>query len=481
MGVIFIGISQNWFWAALPMDWAGISNPYAGVAAISYYWVTSLFALSIFIALWGLLVYKIKTANLINLFLFPSLWVLLEYLRAWGYTLFYWSESSLLGPHWTPALLGYALANNTFLLQLARFGGGYLLSFFVVLVGFLVYLFILDFKNVKLKTKFLIFAALIFIFVFLDIYISNSSFRHGDQSIRFALVNTQFKSHFNYTLDEQLDEFERQKEIITQIKDDGLDPDVIVLPEGSNFLRRFNLNQESSAQEYLSNILGGTDKLIIDSGPVIKQNRDAYSTIFYFDLANGQYRQYQKQLLYPNGEYLPYLVTWPAKIFGQSKFVENFNKYRAYKKGGETKVVNYNDVNIGGNFCSEISSGNLYRDFVNQGAQVLVNVASHSVFKGDHMLSKQLIDMAKVRAVEVNRFLIRPNNWEGSFVVDSLGRIVSQASIGNPKVIYADITPLQNKTAFVRFGNWIVGLSAMIIGLIFFHNLILGRKRKNVV
>jgi len=73
--------------------------------------------------------------------------------------------------------------------------------------------------------------------------------------------------------------------------------------------------------------------------------------------------------------------------------------------------------------CYESAFPNLVRQFTKQGANVLVNLSNDSYF-GRSEARVQHLSIARMRAVENRRFLIRATNDGFSAVIDPAGRIL---------------------------------------------------------
>lgn len=138
-GFIFYGNVMIWLWGVNVFAWSGVSNFWLAKLIIFLYWIFFI----VFVCIPPLitffwLFFKFKTKTYLDIFLLAVLWVLMEYSRAFIYSIVYFGSNSLFGPHSTGGFLGYILASNYNLLQLAQFGGVYLLSFVVVFINFLI-------------------------------------------------------------------------------------------------------------------------------------------------------------------------------------------------------------------------------------------------------------------------------------------------------------------------------------------------------
>jgi apolipoprotein N-acyltransferase len=118
-GFIYLGMVFSWYFETLPLDWLGINNDFLGIFLVFLIWFSNTIFLALFISLFSLSFYLLKRGWCFNLFLFPSLWIIFEYFRAWGFSILWWGKESLLGPHWTFGNLSYTISQNSNLKLLA--------------------------------------------------------------------------------------------------------------------------------------------------------------------------------------------------------------------------------------------------------------------------------------------------------------------------------------------------------------------------
>jgi apolipoprotein N-acyltransferase len=76
--------------------------------------------------------------------------------------------------------------------------------------------------------------------------------------------------------------------------------------------------------------------------------------------------------------------------------------------------------------------------------------------------------MARMRALEGGRYLLRSTNTGISAVIDPAGRVVARGPQFEPAVVTAAVTPQAGATPWVRFGNALaLGLClVMVLGLL---------------
>jgi apolipoprotein N-acyltransferase len=109
---------------------------------------------------------------------------------------------------------------------------------------------------------------------------------------------------------------------------------------------------------------------------------------------------------------------------------------------------------LGVTICHELLYPDVVHDAVVGGATVLVNVANDGWLDAGHGVgSRQHFAMAKVRAVEARRWLVRAATTGVSAVVDPFGRATVVAPTGVPTVATALVAPETGLTPYVRFGD----------------------------
>ena len=96
-------------------------------------------------------------------------------------------------------------------------------------------------------------------------------------------------------------------------------------------------------------------------------------------------------------------------------------------------------------------------------ARYLVNVTNDAWF-GDSMAPYQHVQMARMRALESSRYLLRATNTGVSALIDSAGRIVTRAPLFETSVITGSVTPLQGTTPYVVWGDgaFLFGLTLVL-------------------
>ena len=169
--------------------------------------------------------------------------------------------------------------------------------------------------------------------------------------------------------------------------------------------------------------------------------------------------RYDKVHLVPFGEYVPFKQ---VLRFANSLTAEAGN----FTQGNDRVPLTLGDHKIGVFICYESVFPGEVREFALHGADVLVNISNDGWF-GDTGAPWQHLNMARMRAVENNRWLLRTTNTGITASIDPFGRIVKQAP--RNERIALDVTYGRNSetTFYTRNGDWFPILCAIIslIGL----------------
>lgn len=144
----------------------------------------------------------------------------------------------------------------------------------------------------------------------------------------------------------------------------------------------------------------------------------------------GELGRYDKIDLVPFGEFVP-------PVFG---FVNRVTQEAGDFASGDTiKVLPAGADRLGVFICYESAFPDLVRQFSKLGGNVLVNLSNDGYF-GHSEAREQHLLIARMRAVENRRFLIRSTNDGLTAVIDPAGRIIQR------------IPPYQQLAAPIRYG-----------------------------
>jgi apolipoprotein N-acyltransferase len=125
--------------------------------------------------------------------------------------------------------------------------------------------------------------------------------------------------------------------------------------------------------------------------------------------------RYDKIHLVPFGEFVPF----PRLLFFARKLTGRVSKFTP---GSERKVFRLNGRRYGVFICYESVFADEVRQFARLGAEVLVNVSDDGWY-GDTSAPWQHLNMARMRAIENRRWILRDTNNGVTAVIDPYGRV----------------------------------------------------------
>ncbi len=135
---------------------------------------------------------------------------------------------------------------------------------------------------------------------------------------------------------------------------------------------------------------------------------------------NGEFiGRYDKIHLVPFGEYVPY-----RDLFF---FAHHLTKQISdFSRGRERKVFTANGHRYGVFICYESIFADEIREFARNGAEVLVNISDDGWY-GDTSAPWQHLNMARMRAIENRRWILRDTNTGVTASIDPYGRVVQSS------------------------------------------------------
>ena len=380
----------------------------------------------------------------------PFLWVTFEFARA------HLPEISF---PWN--LLGYPASANLGLVQLTIITGIYGLSFLVA--GFNALLAWGSVSNrLTIRTRFVYAAAATAIL--LTVALAGPRLVPQPQAHHFArAVQLNFPEVESYPPDwfqghaSDLDEIVR-----ISLAPSAEKPDLLVWPEApapfsfqdSQFAKIASTLAIRFGHPFLAGAIEW--KTPVDPSDVTPHdNLVPYNSALLFDGQGQRILVYDKVHLVPFGEYEPFPLIHHV-VSSVSSDVGGFHKGNKYIVGQLPRGNTF-----GVFICYEATYPGEVRRFVAAGAQLLINISNDGWF-GRSAAAEQHLRMARVRAVENRRWLVRATNNGFTVSVDPYGRIFEPLP---PDVRTATDLPYDfrtDQTIYTRFGDWFAWLCVLV-------------------
>jgi len=162
---------------------------------------------------------------------------------------------------------------------------------------------------------------------------------------------------------------------------------------------------------------------------------------------------YYKRHLVPFGEYFPV----PAVIRSWMRLMSLPNQ--DFTPGAPRQpVLRAAGQQLGLTICFEDAFGSEQLRVLND-ATLLINVTNNAWY-GDSTAPHQHLEIARMRALETGRYLVRAANDGITAAIGPHGEILARLPQFQQAVLHADVQPLAGLTPYARFGNYPVTLSA---------------------
>jgi len=392
----------------------------------------------------------------------PCVWVALEFLRNYVLTGFPWAS------------LGHTQARTLWLAQLSSLGGVYLVAFVVILSNT-----VLEAlwswwrqKGPLPRTGLIVWAAVLGLSsIYSAARLSGSPAPEGARRIRAAVVQG--------NLDEKVDlrgwagqgfVFMLMLQQSRQAEAEGAE--LVVWPEGTlpGAVRPGTDTFEPFA---IHSVFPKRSELII--GGVTRGSQEGKTVLTNSAFLTGPdlriRARYDKRHLVPFGEYVPL-----ASILPYEWFIPAGAAF--FSPGPDHRPLEASAGKLGMLICYEAIFPEVARETVDLGAQVLVNITNDSWY-GFSSAPYQHLAIARMRAVETGRFMLRAANTGVSAVIDPRGRVLERIPVGlvsteSDRAHPADLVPaarltrtvalLDGRTVYVVLGDlfaWLCSLAAL--------------------
>ncbi len=364
--------------------------------------------------------------------LFSALWVLGEWSRSWFLTGFPW------------LYLGYAHV-DTWLAGWAPIGGVFVLSFIAVFTGTAVAetvdagfnKFSLSSHTVKTFTRDhgpIILGLIILWGAGLGLIPSEQNYK-DNPSVSVAIIqpNTPLEVKWNPLFRDQIMETLREE------TEKYWDKDLIIWPEAAipimyHDASYFLEDIEAKANDTNTGVVLGI--LYDDEEPMT-----FYNSITGLGRANGMYF---KQRLVPFGEYVP-LEKW---LRGLIAFF-NLPNSIIYPGEKDQEILGFDEIKIAPSICYEIVYPDLVARLAKQ-SDLLITISNDAWF-GSSIGPIQHLQMAQMRALENQRYVLRGTNTGISAIINPLGQITQASRQFERHAIEQNDVKLVNTTTLFAF------------------------------
>lgn len=236
-------------------------------------------------------------------------------------------------------------------------------------------------------------------------------------------------------------------------------PDLVVWPESPAAF--FELDPR--VKRSLAAVAQGTHAPLIVGGIGMEEDAEggyrSYNSALVIGADGERAGRYDKIHLVPFGEYVPFknLLFFAHKLTGR---VGEFNR------GTERRVFRVNGHRYGVFICYEAVFADEVREFAKNGAEVLVNISDDGWY-GDTSAPWQHLNMARMRAIENRRWILRDTNNGVTAAIDPWGRVRQSIPRHAVDALPAQFGYRDEVTFYTAHGDvfaWLCGILA--VGLV---------------
>ncbi len=416
----------------------------------------------------GWLAYLLLVPGALILGLFPGIFtlVLAQAVRSWKHKALFlaafvwvfleWSRLEVTGQLWNA--LGYSQAFQPALIQPARWGGVYAISFLILIVNAAVAFLILNRQRRAMAISFGVIACVVVVLYVAKVTspVDNSTQHPGVLSVVAIQPNVPMAamppSEFEQLTSMHFAESARALESVP------LDhPRIVIWPESP---MTFTYGTDPKLQELFKQFTTQHHTSLLFNSQELAPNGGLYNSAILVNDEGREISQYDKIRLMPFGEYVP-LPQWVPGASLIRAIVGDFTP------GDKYTLMPVGSIHAGVFICIEAAYPWVARNFASQGALLLINI-SNDGYLGPTAVMRQHLSNAVFRAVENGLPLLRVTNTGISGYITAAGELRDETAGFQRATRIWKIDRWESRTTFyTRHPNTLVVLSAVITVLIF--------------
>ena len=351
---------------------------------------------------------------------FASAWVLSEWVRVWIFTGFPW------------LLVGHVHHSSPLQSSIPVLGS-YGASWIALLISGFIVVLILG----EIMQKIISFTSVAFIFLLLFLVNQITWTVPLDDELNVVLVQGNIPQHMKF--DESKHPYIMGKYLT--LSEDHFDADIIVWPETA--IPTYYQAVKDTFIKELSEI--GTEnniEFLVGIFTYDERSGEVYNSV----MALGQNLSfYEKQHLVAFGEYMP--------LRGLISILDRYIDVPMsdLSSGQGRPLVQLQGHMVGTSICYEAVFGNEIIRALPE-AKFLINVSNDAWF-GDSLAPHQHLEIARSRALETGRYLLRATNTGVSAIIDPSGSIVDRSVQFKENTVRAKIRPYSGITPYSTLGK----------------------------
>jgi len=442
-------LAPTWYWTGLTIvGWTG-----SQIGWVALFALTLLAAL--FYAAWAALAWRLTQSvqGAWRIVSIAAAWVLMEWLRSVGSLSVPWAQIS------------YTQYKALPLIQISELTGAFGVSFLLVFIN----VSIIEWwrhRAEPLSRRWLLYSAGLIGATCLYGYVRMAQIPHG-KTINVAMMQGNFNYNDRFGIYQQklevYDSLTRQAYLGSNPK-----PDLYVWAETSAPGDAFH---DAASREAMQRLADRYNAAIF-TGSLIGEDGAEYNSALLFTPGSRLPLRYDKQGVVPFGEYIPFRSLIPESIQKQFQFFETDLSPGKTLAPMHFETSSGTQVSLGPFICYESVYPHYTRTMTARGANLLVTPSHDTWFQSD-AASEQHLAIVVFRAIENRRDVARSTTDGITAAIDATGRILERSKVRAAVFL---VHPLQLRnliTLYTRFGDWFVGLCALLIVAALYRSYIL--------
>ncbi len=449
-------------------------------SSLTYFWLLffedfSIWTLSgvaaahtLYFFLLGAFLHTVGKKGNLRPFIVSAVWVSYEYLKSIGYLGFPWNltaQSAGIAPF----------------VQIADITGQWGVSFLIVLINAMLLETMLTFNKSIIKSW--IFTLVLFTgSIFYGLYTINTEIP-WEKTFTVSVIQQDADS---WVSGQEIESIKKGQDLTREeLKKSKVKPDLIVWSENAfryPYIEGSSRYKREPLGDPFYNFLAKVNIPILVGSPYIlnRKTMDALNAVILISPEGKIMEYYGKNHPVPFAENIPF---WNLNIV--SSFFKNVvglpNQGWSIGKPNvifKIPLSDGNSLSFGVPICFEDSFPYISREFIKNGADILINLSNDSWSKTVSGETQHLA-AARLRAIENRRVLIRSTNAGVSTVINPWGKMTYTLPLFKSDTFTATI-PVYKKgslTVYTKLGNWFPVLMIIILLIYLFYNVYIQKRR----
>ncbi len=366
-----------------------------------------------------------------------SIWIFLEWLRSNLFGGFPW------------LLLGYS-QTGTYLDAIFPILGTYFVSFTVV--SLMLYTALIFFNKDRIRKCFIGITTIIVVLFIINIF-DRSWTTHSTQSVNFSIIQANIKQEIKFSQSNIMAIKRKFSSYTLQRKN----KDLVIWPETA--IPTLYHNDKNFFVKLMRNMDEGTSVL---SG-VFRLDKNKRKYFNSLVLLNKDQQFYDKRHLVPFGEYTPL-----PSFFGLLAKKLNIPMSNLSAGSRKNSALQFKKSHIYPLICYEVAYPHLI-DTNYDSFGLIINISNDAWF-GDSFAPYQHLQIAQVRALETQYYILRAANTGVSALINPNGKILDKLDFEVEGILDGQVFSSKGRTPYMDFGDYPILMLIFLFMFLVFKN-----------